>query len=125
MKKRTDAVGGAGRLIALEQSGLCRNCSRYRCPTFTVKLDDVAYENQHAKYPLLVYQDVTYFPMTYQLTRSLGLVTGWDEKQGLYIAQHKEAYSEEADDERQQQAGRQIYGHYCHLSHYGQWLGGG
>ncbi len=66
-------------------------------PTFTVELDDVAYDNQHAKYPLLVYQDVTYFPMTYQLTRSLGLVTGWDEKQGLYIAQHEEDYHEEAD----------------------------
>lgn len=66
-------------------------------PTFTVKLDDVAYDNQHAMYPLLVYQDVTYFPMTYQLTRSLGLVTGWDDKKGLYIAQHEEECHEEAD----------------------------
>ncbi len=66
-------------------------------PTFKVELDGVAYDNQHAKYPLLVYQDVTYFPMTYQLTRSLGLVTGWDNKKGLYIAQHEEGCREEAD----------------------------
>ena len=66
-------------------------------PTFKVELDGVAYDDQHAKYPLLVYQDVTYFPMTYQLTRSLGLVTGWDNKKGLYIAQHEEECREEAD----------------------------
>lgn len=59
-------------------------------PNFPVKLDGVAYDNQHAQYPLLVYRDVTYFPMTYQLTRALGLVTAWDAKQGLYIAQHRE-----------------------------------
>ena len=55
------------------------------------------YDNQHAKYPLLVYHDVTYFPMTYQLTRSLGLVTGWEEGKGLYIAQHAEWGQEEPE----------------------------
>ena len=50
-------------------------------------LNDQVYDNQHARYPLLVYKDVTYFPMTYQLTRSLGLVTEWKDGKGLYIAQ--------------------------------------
>lgn len=59
-------------------------------PQFKVMLNSNMYDNQHAKYPLLVYKDVTYFPMTYQLTRSLGLVTGWEEGKGLYIAQHTE-----------------------------------
>ena len=46
-------------------------------PTFPVELNDVAYDNQRASYPLLVYQDVTYFPMTYRMTRSMGLITAW------------------------------------------------
>ncbi len=66
-------------------------------PQFAVMLNDKVYDNQHAKYPLLVYNDVTYFPMTYQLTRSLGLVTGWEEGKGLYIAQHAEWGQEEPD----------------------------
>ena len=59
-------------------------------PTFPVEINDVVYDNQHATYPLLVYQDVTYFPMTYRMTRSMGLITAWDNTQGLYIAQHRE-----------------------------------
>ena len=59
-------------------------------PTFPVELNDVAYDNQRATYPLLVYQDVTYFPMTYRMTRSMGLITAWDNTKGLYIAQHDE-----------------------------------
>lgn len=59
-------------------------------PTFSVELNDVAYDNQRATYPLLVYQDVTYFPMTYRMTRSMGLTTAWDNTRGLYIAQHRE-----------------------------------
>lgn len=66
-------------------------------PTFPVALNGVAYDNQHAKYPLLVYRDVTYFPMTYQLTRSMRLVTAWDAAKGLYIAQHTEETSGEPD----------------------------
>ena len=59
-------------------------------PTFPVELNDVAYDNQRANYPLLVYQDITYFPMTYRMTRSMGLITAWDNTKGLYIAQHDE-----------------------------------
>ncbi len=59
-------------------------------PTFPVELNDVAYDNQRASYPLLVYQDVTYFPMTYRMTRSMGLITAWAPEKGLYIAQHNE-----------------------------------
>lgn len=66
-------------------------------PQFAVMLNDEVYDNRHAKYPLLVYNDVTYFPMTYQLTRSLGLVTGWEEGKGLYIAQHTEWEQGEPD----------------------------
>ena len=66
-------------------------------PQFKVVLNDQVYDNQHARYPLLVYKDVTYFPMTYQLTRSLGLVTDWKDGKGLYIAQHNEYTNSQPD----------------------------
>ena len=66
-------------------------------PEFPVALNGMEMDNQFTQYPLLVYNDVTYFPMTYQLTRSLGLVTGWEEGKGLYIAQHTEWEQGEPD----------------------------
>lgn len=59
-------------------------------PSFSVELNGETYQNRSARYPLLVYRDVTYFPMTYNLTRKLGLITGWDSAKGLYIVQHTE-----------------------------------
>lgn len=61
-----------------------------KIPTFPVVLNDQSYDNQHAEYPLLVYKDITYFPMTYYLTRELGLSSEWDKEKGLYIVQHQE-----------------------------------
>ena len=34
-------------------------------------------ENKHNKYPLIVYKDITYFPMTYHYADFLGLHTDW------------------------------------------------
>ena len=68
-----------------------------KIPTFPVELNDTVYDNRHAEYPLLVYKDITYFPMTYYLTRELGLTTGWSAEKGLYIVQHQEPHSTEKD----------------------------
>ena len=68
-----------------------------KIPAFPVELNGAVYDNKHAEYPLLVYKDITYFPMTYYLTRELGLTTGWDNKKGLYIVQHQEPLSESKD----------------------------
>ena len=43
-----------------------------------VTLNGVKVDNRQAKYPLLVYRDITYFPMTYHLCRFLGVSSGWD-----------------------------------------------
>lgn len=43
-----------------------------------VVLNGVTIDNATAEYPLLVYKDITYFPMTYHLCRFLGLTTRWD-----------------------------------------------
>lgn len=69
-----------------------------KIPAFPVELNDRVYDNQHAAYPLLVYKDITYFPMTFYLTRNLGLSTGWDAEKGLYIVQHQEPYYGETDE---------------------------
>ncbi len=46
--------------------------------TGPVVLNGQAVDNATAEYPLLVYKNITYFPMTYHLCRFLGLTTGWD-----------------------------------------------
>jgi hypothetical protein len=40
----------------------------------------------YAQYPLLVYKDITYFPMTWYLSNLLNLKTTWSEKGGLSIS---------------------------------------
>ena len=44
-------------------------------PGFTVTLNGQSTSNDYSKYPLLVYKDITYFPMTYYDCRLLGIKT--------------------------------------------------
>lgn len=46
-------------------------------PTFKVTLNQYEMENKHNQYPLIVYKDITYFPMTYHYADFLGLKTNW------------------------------------------------
>ncbi len=54
-------------------------------PTFKVSLNGVAIENSDNQYPLLVYKDITYFPLTYYDCRFLGLESAWNRNAGLAI----------------------------------------
>lgn len=54
-------------------------------PSFKVTLNGTEINNSYSKYPLMVYKDITYFPMTYEGCRYLGLETKWDQKDGLDI----------------------------------------
>ena len=47
-------------------------------PEFDVYFNGNKVESEYREYPLLVYKDITYFPMTYFDSRHLGLVTEWD-----------------------------------------------
>ena len=47
-------------------------------PSFDVHFNGNKVESTYREYPLLVYKDITYFPMTYFDSRHLGLVTEWD-----------------------------------------------
>ncbi|MDR3242872.1 MAG: hypothetical protein LBT34_02960 [Clostridiales Family XIII bacterium] len=55
-------------------------------PAFTVTLNGKVIDNQTRKYPLIVYKDITYVPMTWYDCRFLGLETDWDSKTGLRIS---------------------------------------
>lgn len=55
-------------------------------PTFNVTLNGVSVDQVHNEYPLLVYNDITYVPMTYYDARLLGLSTAWDNNSGLSVA---------------------------------------
>ena len=55
-------------------------------PGFAVTLNGTEIDNDYSQYPLIVYKDITYFPMTYYDCRFLGLETGWENAEtGLFI----------------------------------------
>lgn len=55
-------------------------------PGFSVSLNELKFDNNdQAKYPLLVYRDITYFPMTYYQSQLLNLSTAWTAEGGLVI----------------------------------------
>lgn len=57
-------------------------------PEFPVKLNGMEMDNQYSQYPLLVYNNITYFPMTYYGSRYLGVETTWSREGGLGVYQN-------------------------------------
>lgn len=47
-------------------------------PAFEVTLNGQKIESNNREYPLIVYKDITYFPMTYYDCRFLGITTDWN-----------------------------------------------
>lgn len=62
-------------------------------PDFDVKLNGNKVDNLYRQYPLLVYKDITYFPMTWYDSRLLGLTTDWSQEKGLSITKDQVASS--------------------------------
>lgn len=55
-------------------------------PTFNVVLNGLDMDNQNSTFPFIVYKEITYFPMTYNACRFLGLESNWKGMQeGLLI----------------------------------------
>ena len=46
--------------------------------TAPVTLNGQKIDNSSAQYPLLLYRNITYFPMTYHLSRFMGITTDWN-----------------------------------------------
>lgn len=54
-------------------------------PTFDVTLNGIQMNPSQSEYPLLVYKDITYIPMTYNLAHGLGLDVTFTLQEGLII----------------------------------------
>lgn len=54
-------------------------------PNFDVYLNEVKLDNKNLQYPLIVYKNITYFPLTYYDSRFMGIETKWNEITGLKI----------------------------------------
>lgn len=54
-------------------------------PSFDVYINGTKINNQSSKYPVFVYNDITYFPMTWNYTQALGLDTSWSSDTGFSI----------------------------------------
>ena len=63
-------------------------------PSFDVTLNGQTHSNAYSKYPFIVYNDITYFPMTYYDSRLLGLTTAWNTEDGLAIVKQNGQVSE-------------------------------
>lgn len=61
-------------------------------PSFDITINDMVFDNQKTMYPFIVYKDITYAPLTYNLCRELGVITGWDSERGLYLAKYIEDF---------------------------------
>jgi len=56
-------------------------------PSFPVTLNELRYDdNDYVQYPMLVYKDITYFPMTFYKSNLMNLNTNWTTAAGLVIA---------------------------------------
>lgn len=54
-------------------------------PTFNITMNEVRIDNNVRQYPIIVYKDITYVPMTYNDSRFLGLETDWTAETGLQV----------------------------------------
>ncbi|MFT9494157.1 DUF5050 domain-containing protein [Anaerosolibacter sp.] len=90
MRKRMIALGvmcaiGFGLMTPVEKGFAAEKSVRVTLPKFSVHLNNHKVDNQYREYPLLVYKDMTYFPMTWYDSRLLGLETEWSQEDGLKI----------------------------------------
>jgi hypothetical protein len=54
-------------------------------PAYQVYVNNQQVLSSSSKYPVIEYNDITYFPMTFNFTQALGLETKWDSETGLVI----------------------------------------
>ena len=61
-------------------------------PTFKVTINGKEINNTYNQYPFITYKNITYFPMTYEGCRYLGLETKWSDKTGLEVIKTNVSY---------------------------------
>ena len=87
MKKQLLTLTLAAALtLPMAQPAEAASSVKVHLPDFKVTLNGTVINNDYSQYPLIVYNDITYFPMTYYDCRFLGLETAWESaKTGLFI----------------------------------------
>jgi hypothetical protein len=55
-------------------------------PTFNVVVNNAQMNNGKSRFPVLLYEGITYFPMTWRFAHALGINIEWDEVNGLAIS---------------------------------------
>lgn len=73
--------------VPVEQTLAVEKTVQVTLPNFTVQLNGNKVDNHYRQYPLIVYKDMTYVPMTWFDSRLLGLKTDWSPKDGLTISE--------------------------------------
>ncbi|UJF33634.1 hypothetical protein [Paenibacillus hexagrammi] len=59
---------------------------RVNIPDFPVTVDGIQVDSRTLEYPLLVYKDITYFPMTWNVGQGMGIRLSWSEEGGLTLS---------------------------------------
>ena len=65
-------------MVALNAIPTAEAAMRASVVTGKVTLNGQVIDNKTAKYPLLIYSNITYFPMTYHLSRFMGVGADWN-----------------------------------------------
>ncbi len=83
MKKKLLIALAAAAALALPVSASA--AGKAALPSFEVRLNGIEADNSSRRYPLAVYNDITYFPMTYYDAAFLGLKSSFTEADGLSV----------------------------------------
>lgn len=57
-----------------------------KMPKFQIYLNDELIDNARSKYPVFVYKNIAYFPMTWNYAQALGIKTEWNAKTGFSVS---------------------------------------
>ncbi|MCM3271647.1 hypothetical protein [Paenibacillus elgii] len=79
---------------AYAQTTADANAVEVNLPTYEVKVDGKTIDNSNLMYPIINYHAITYFPLTWDVGKSLGLEISWSEESGLSIESHKPKQTE-------------------------------
>ncbi|SDC46076.1 hypothetical protein SAMN02799630_00268 [Paenibacillus sp. UNCCL117] len=75
--RKTDAKIGQGVRFQRIEASSAQPANMYaHLPSFNIYVNDTWVDNGKEEYPFLVYNDVTYYPMTWNNNNKFGLITG-------------------------------------------------
>lgn len=76
----------------------CVSQVRVTIPSFNVSINGNNIESRVMQYPMIVCDDITYFPLTWEWCIELGLISGYTDEDGLFIANYSSYIKPEIKD---------------------------